>query len=106
MLGVPAQLIEDHGVVSEACARSMAEGAIARSRADLAVSITGFAEAAPGQPGGLVHFACARRGAPTRHRVERFGDVGRAEVRLAALRVALTLLHEGLSALAAAAPAA
>jgi nicotinamide-nucleotide amidase len=106
MLGVLAPLIADHGAVSEACARAMAEGAIAYSRADLAVSITGFAEDAPGQPGGLVHFACARRGRGSCHRVERFGDIGRAEVRLSALRVALALLRERLSELAATAPAA
>ena len=99
LLGVPLPLIREAGAVSERCARAMAEGALDRSRADIAVSITGFTEGGPGQPAGLVHFGCARRGAATRHRVERFGDVGRAEVRLNALRVALTLLHEGLSAL-------
>ena len=89
-------MIRDAGAVSEPCAVAMAEGALENSRADVAVSITGFTEGAPGQPAGLVHFGCARRGVPVRHRVECFGDVGRAEVRLSALRVALTLLHEGL----------
>jgi nicotinamide-nucleotide amidase len=97
MLGVPTQILQTDGAVSEASARAMVEGAIARSRADVAVSITGFTEDGPhGEPGGLVHFGCARRGARTRHHVERFVPSGRAEVRLAALRVALTLLQDAL----------
>jgi len=100
LLGVPMALIRAEGAVSEPCARAMADGALANSRAHLTVSITGFTEGAPGQPAGLVHFACARRNGPTVHRVERFGDVGRADVRLGALRVALTMLHEGLNELA------
>ena len=69
----------------------------------MAVSITGSAEGAPGQPAGLVHLACARRGGDTRHRMERFGDVGRADVRLCALRVGLTLFRDALDDLARAA---
>lgn len=97
LLGVPRAVLESDGAVSEASARAMAEGAIAASRAHLAVSITGFAEATLDGPAGLVHFACARRDGPTCHSVERFGDVGRAEVRLAALRVGLTLFRDGLA---------
>ncbi|MGA0606759.1 CinA family protein [Phenylobacterium sp. VNQ135] len=97
MLGVPQTIIDNDGVVSERCARAMAEGAIANSKADVAVSITGFAEGGPGQPAGLVHFACARHGSPTLHRKETFGDVGRAEVRLEALRVGLELLRRQIA---------
>src|SRR6476661_4694589 len=67
-LGVPADLIATHGAVSEAVARAMAEGAIAQSRADLAVSVTGVAGpggGTPGKPVGLVHVAVARRGGST-----------------------------------------
>lgn len=103
LLDVPRAILEREGPVSEACARAMAEGAIRRSRAHLAVSITGYAEGGPGQPAGLVHFACAERGGPTVHRCEGFGAVGRAEVRLKALRVALTMLAEALGDRAAAA---
>lgn len=99
LLGVPMAVLQDAGAVSEPAARAMADGALSHSRADIAVAITGYAEGGPDQPAGLVHFACARRGAATHHRVECFGDVGRAEVRLSALRVALGLLYEGLSAL-------
>jgi nicotinamide-nucleotide amidase len=103
VLGVELAILEGDGAVSEACARAMAEGALAHSRADLAVSVTGFTEGAPGQPAGLVHFACARRGGPTCHVVERFGDIGRAEVRLRALRVGLQLFRDALDDLAEAA---
>lgn len=99
LLGVALDLIRADGAVSERCARAMAEGALANSRAHVTASITGFTEGAPGQPAGLVHFACARQGGPTLHRVERFGDIGRADVRLGALRVALRMLHDGLSEL-------
>jgi nicotinamide-nucleotide amidase len=103
LLGVSQSILDGDGPVSEACARAMAEGAIAASRAHLAVSITGFAEAAPDGPAGLVHFACAGRDGPTCHRLEQFGDVGRAEVLLAALRVGLQLFRDALRQLARAA---
>jgi len=97
MLGVPRTILEADGAVSEAAARAMAEGALARSHADVAVSVTGFAEGKPGEPAGLVHFASARTGRPTRHLVRRFGDIGRAAVRLAALEVSLGLLRDQLT---------
>lgn len=102
LLGVPKDVLQSAGAVSEPCAVAMAEGALKHSHADIAISITGFTEGGPGAPAGLVHLACARRGQATRHRIERFGDVGRAEARLSALRVALTLFQDSLSALAAA----
>lgn len=100
ILGVSRTILQTDGAVSEPCARAMAEGAVAASRADLAVSVTGYAE---GPEAGLVHFACARRTGPTRARTERFGDIGRAEVRIAALRTGLQLLAEALRDLARAA---
>jgi nicotinamide-nucleotide amidase len=74
----------------------MAEGALAHSRAQVAVSITGFAECEDKAQAGLVHFGCVRKGRPTVHRVERFGDVGRAEVRIRALDTALKMLRDQL----------
>jgi nicotinamide-nucleotide amidase len=96
LLGVPAETLAKHGAVSEPTARAMAEGALAQSRAGVAVSVTGIAGPDGGtaaKPVGLVHFACARRGAPTVAREERFGDVGRDAVRLASVRVGLDLLE-------------
>jgi nicotinamide-nucleotide amidase len=97
LLGVPDEVLAKDGAVSERCAVAMAEGAIARSHADVALSITGFTEAGPDQPAGLVHFACARKGGATTHREERFGDLGRAQVRIAALRVALRMMVDSLT---------
>ena len=64
MLGVPAALIAAEGAVSEAVARAMAEGALARSRAGVTVSVTGVAGPGGGsadKPVGTVWFGCARR---------------------------------------------
>ena len=96
LLGVPAATIERHGAVSEATARAMAEGALKASPADVAVSVTGIAGpdgGTPMKPVGLVHFACARRGASIVAREERFGDIGREAVRLASVKVALEMLE-------------
>lgn len=101
MLGVPGVTIDNFGAVSAETASAMAEGALARSRADVAVSITGIA--GPGgatatKPVGLVHFAlCARDG--TVQRIERrFGDIGRAQVREKAAATALAMLLQVLTA--------
>lgn len=97
MLGVPEAWIAEHGAVSELVARAMAEGAIARSRADVAVAVTGIAGpggGSAGKPVGLVHFAAARRGAATLHVERRFGDLGRAEIRRRSVAQALELLMQ------------
>ncbi len=98
ILGVPVALIDRLGAVSDAVAVAMAEGALAASRGDLALSITGIAGpggATDSKPVGLVHFACASRGGPTRHERQVFsGD--RQAVRLAATRRALGLFREAL----------
>jgi nicotinamide-nucleotide amidase len=68
ILGVAPSLLEKHGAVSEPVARAMAEGAIAHSRADIAISVTGIAGPGGGtaeKPVGLVHFATARRDGAT-----------------------------------------
>jgi nicotinamide-nucleotide amidase len=101
LLGVPRTILDEDGAVSEAAARAMAEGALAHSDADIAVSITGFTESGPGQPAGLVHFASARRGRPTAHRKVELGEVGRAKVRLAALETSLAMLMEQMTGTAA-----
>jgi nicotinamide-nucleotide amidase len=97
LLDVPAGLIASVGAVSEAVARTMAEGALQHSAADLAVSVTGIAGPNGGsaeKPVGLVWFGLARRGVPARTRRRVFpGD--RAAVRAAAVREALALLREG-----------
>jgi nicotinamide-nucleotide amidase len=97
---VPAVAIERHGAVSEPVAREMAEGALAASTADVAVAITGIAGPGGGsaeKPVGLVHFATARVGRATVHREARFGPIGRGEVRLESVRVALSMLLDAVS---------
>lgn len=101
LLGVSATLIAEHGAVSEPVARAMAEGALVRSRADLAVAITGIAGpggATPTKPVGLVHFGLAQRDGETRHLERRYGDLGRSEVRARAAGDALHLLTEAAQA--------
>ena len=93
-LGVPSELIGEHGAVSEEVARAMCQGALAHSPADLAVAVTGVAGPAgarPGKPVGLVHIAAARRDGRIEHLSEVFsGD--RTAVRRAAVAAALDLL--------------
>ena len=96
-LGVPAELLATHGAVSEPVARAMADGALARSAADVAVSITGIAGpggGTPGKPVGTVCFAFARRGYDAQARTLHL-DGDRAAVRAQSVDVAL----EGLIAL-------
>lgn len=98
MLGVPTALIATHGAVSEPVARAMAEGALARSRATLAVSITGVA--GPGgtaaKPEGMVCFGLAQMGRATRTETQLFGPLGRSAVRQASVERALALLLAAL----------
>jgi nicotinamide-nucleotide amidase len=99
LIGVPADLIADKGAVSEPVARTMAEGALAHSRADVAVAITGVAGPTGGtaaKPVGLVHFGLARKGAPTVHLERRYGDLGREYVRRWAVEDALSLLEQAI----------
>jgi nicotinamide-nucleotide amidase len=96
LLAVPADLIEAHGAVSEPVARAMARGALAGSGADLSVSVTGVAGPGGGtaeKPVGLVHFSAVGPNGEI-HAMHRFGDIGRDQVRLASVRVALGLLLE------------
>ncbi|MEO1969874.1 MAG: CinA family protein [Sphingomonadaceae bacterium] len=98
VLGLGESMIERFGAVSEPVARAMAEGAISRSDASIAMAITGFAgPAGPDDEPGLVHFACASAGQVTRHRSAHFGNIGRGATRIAALRVALDMLTASMS---------
>jgi nicotinamide-nucleotide amidase len=96
MLGVPATLIGKVGAVSEDVAIAMAEGALAKSGASIAVAITGIAGPGGGsadKPVGLVHFAAVRRGATPLHLRKVFPDKGRRSIREEAVREALSLLE-------------
>ena len=94
MLGVPEDVIARHGAVSEAVARAMADGALARSAASLTISVTGIAGPGGGgadKPVGLVWFGRAQHGVPTATSCTVFrGD--RAGVRAAAVAYAFAML--------------
>ncbi|MBI1250109.1 MAG: nicotinamide-nucleotide amidohydrolase family protein [Alphaproteobacteria bacterium] len=96
MLGVPGDMIADFGAVSEGVARAMAEGALRESNANIAVAVTGVAGPGGGtamKPVGLVHLACARENKSMLHVAERFGDIGRSEIRLRTVETALELIR-------------
>ena len=103
MLGIDPALIAGHGAVSPEVAIAMGACALRQSRAQLSVAVTGIAGPGGGtaeKPVGLVHFAAAK--ALSRegdivdfaaiHHEERFGDIGRAEVRAKSVEIALRLL--------------
>ncbi|MBK5945954.1 damage-inducible protein CinA [Rhodobacter veldkampii DSM 11550] len=98
MLGVLPATLDAFGAVSEAVAREMAAGALARSGATLAVAVTGIA--GPGgsefKPEGRVCFALARGGSVTSETCD-FGALGRDGVRRASLHHALALLAQAVT---------
>lgn len=95
MVGVPPELIAAHGAVSEEVAEAMAQGALARSDAQVAVSVTGIA--GPGgsefKPEGRVCFGLATEGSCHTETLD-FGPLGRAEVRARTVAHALALVEQ------------
>ncbi len=106
LLGVAADLIERHGAVSEAVASQMAAGALARSQADVAVSVTGIAGPGGGsaeKPVGLVFIATSARtpnpdGVLTEAQRHDFPDNGRDGIRRATVLAALAQIRARLGA--------
>ena len=100
MLGVSSHTLDAHGAVSEQVAAEMASGAIAHSNAQLSVAITGIA--GPGgsehKPEGRVCFGVTSRAGTSTQTIE-FGAIGRANVRQAATKHALSLLLKELASL-------
>ncbi len=104
MLGVCSQLIATHGVVSREVALAMAAGALLHSNAGVVVSCTGVAGPGGGtasKPIGLVHLAAQQNGHPPLHHECRFGDIGRAAIRLATVAAALALMRRAMDVTAA-----
>jgi len=99
ILGVSGAVLRTFGAVSPECAHAMADGALKNSHAHLAVAITGVA--GPGgsadKPEGYVCFATALKDAETLTREEHFGALGRVNVRLASVKVAMEMLRERLA---------
>lgn len=98
MLGVSEDILATLGAVSEATAWAMAQGALKRSGADVAVAVSGIAGPGGGsdkKPVGTVVFARALKdeaAGPVVADTHHFGDLGRAEIRRQATLVALRLL--------------
>jgi len=97
MLGVTEATLQAHGAVSRETALEMAAGALARSKADVAVAVTGVAGpdgGTPEKPVGLVHFAVAGRSGAVKHVERRFGALSRDEIRAKSVAQALKMLLE------------
>jgi nicotinamide-nucleotide amidase len=95
LLGVPAATLRRYGAVSAETASAMARGALQRSGADCAVSITGIAGPSGGskeKPIGLVYFATATRNGKSVASRRLFGNIGRQRVRELSALEALALL--------------
>ena len=100
LLGVDAALVATHGAVSPEVAQAMAMGALAHSRADITLSITGIAGPGGGsaeKPVGLVFLGCAMSGRQPVVSRQDFGDIGRAAVRRASLVEALHMLQTAVN---------
>ena len=99
MLGVSETTLAAHGAVSQEVAREMAQGALDRSAATLAVAITGIA--GPGgsdhKPEGRVCFGLAQAGREVFAETVEFGALGRAKVRQAARDHALAMLLRAMA---------
>lgn len=103
LLGVSTPTLAAYGAVSRETALQMAHGALYRSRAFVAVAVTGIAGPGGGsaeKPVGLVHLAAKARSGTLIHREMRYGDIGRSAIRLATLRTALEMLKEAAQAAA------
>ncbi|WIY24884.1 CinA family protein [Parasedimentitalea psychrophila] len=98
MLGVSEASLSTYGAVSQQVAEEMARGALGKSGANLAVSITGIA--GPGgsdhKPEGRVCFGLAIAGQPDRSETVEFGALGRENLRNAARDHALDLLQQAV----------
>ncbi len=98
LLGVPEQLLIEHGAVSEEVARAMAEGARKLVGADVAVSVTGIAGptgGTPEKPVGLVYMALSDSGGTVVHRHQFSGS--RLDIKLRTSQAALDMIRTSLA---------
>lgn len=101
MLGVSNDTLKAHGAVSRETALEMAAGALGRSRAGIAISVTGLAGpggGSPEKPIGLVWFGLARDGAEPFAEKHVFDDRGRDHIRKETTKNALRMIKEALQA--------
>lgn len=97
MLGVKEETLKAHGAVSEEVAAEMASGALERSRADVAIAVTGIAGpgTVEGKPEGRVCFGLADHNGVRTETVD-FGALGRDQVRAETVNHALNMLLEAV----------
>lgn len=99
LLGVPGEMIETHGAVSEQVAAAMAEGALAAAPVQLTIAVTGIAGPTGGttaKPIGTVQIASACTGKKTINKVFLFnGD--RSEVRMATVKASLEMMDQQIN---------
>ncbi|MEH6405017.1 MAG: CinA family protein [Sneathiella sp.] len=94
VLGVKSETLRAVGAVAEQTACEMAAGALKNSTSAITVAVTGIAGpgSAGDKPAGRVHLAVATKDGIADHRQMDYGDIGRAEVRLATVKTALEML--------------
>ncbi|MCY4305831.1 MAG: CinA family protein [Aestuariivita sp.] len=99
LLNVRKATLKTYGAVSEEVALQMAEGALEKAKAEVAISITGIA--GPGgtrlKPEGLVYFGITTSKTSTKTKKVEFGSLGRNNVRIAACNTALGMLLNEMS---------
>ena len=94
VLNVPAELLQQHGAVSEQVVRAMAQNTFDMTTAHLTVAVSGIAGPGGGsaeKPAGTVHMATATANGVT-HMCHQFGDIGRTQVRLATVNAAMDMM--------------
>lgn len=94
VLHVPAELLREHGAVSEPVVRAMAQNTFDMTTAHLTVAVSGIAGPGGGsaeKPAGTVHMATCSENSVDHH-MHQFGDIGRTEVRLATVHAAMDML--------------
>ena len=94
VLNVPAELLQQHGAVSEQVVRAMAQNTFDMTTAHLTVAVSGIAGPGGGsaeKPAGTVHMATATADGVT-HMCHQFGDIGRTQVRLATVKAAMDMM--------------
>jgi len=100
LLGIPSEILEFYGAVSEPVAGAMAQQARDMLSVDITVSVTGIAGPGGGsaeKPVGMVCFGLAKRGQKPEVYTKQFGDIGRENVRAESVVFALDLLGAALA---------
>lgn len=97
MLGLPEEIVEANAAVNKEVALAMAEAALDKSAADIAIGVTGFAgKCDDDQEEGLVFIGLAAKGRETIYRENHYGATGRDKVRQAALHTAFEMIGEAM----------